>query len=467
MIDLDAFGSQEVIIGSFITEGATIANVDAMNTIPREAFTSPLLQDMFVACKSISDKAEDIDAVHVDDYVTRMNAARGMGEHDSQFTRISTLAYNSLKGVSITAHVKKLVKSYKLRVAKNSMLSISDAIQNGTDIDEVVDTVETLVSSLRLAGQTYQTQHIKELVECYADKLEARDGEMGIRTGFEDCDKLIGKVMPGNLIVLSARPGQGKTEFACAWTVNAAVHQSKNILVFSLEMQNSEIMDRFVALDANMPVSTLDSAQALTNSQWGQGGWAMVASALSKLHTVNVSMHDEPNITLSKMRQVIKDTERKTGKIDMVVIDYLQLIKDPAAKNRIEEVSNVSRGLKAMAKDFNFPVMALAQLNRECEKHEREPRPSDLAESGQIEKDADKIIFLHCPNKNEESQPNYQLSKVIFAKVRQGATGAACLRFAGGHFNNCDAKFLDKEDVKALNAESEQNSYVGKSYGRK
>lgn len=464
VIDLDAVASQEFILGSFLRDGATIVNVEAMNNIPKEAFTVPMLRDIFTVCKSITDKAEDMDILHVDDCLTRMLTKRKVGEYEGQYNRIASLHTNSMKGFSIDAHVKKLVKSYKLRIAQQSMYTIGQAIQSGSDIDEVVDTVEGIISQLRIAGQTYQTQHISELVECYADTLEARDGELGIRTGFEDCDKLIGKVLPGNLIILSARPGQGKTEFACAWAVNAAVNQKRNILVFSLEMQTGEIMDRFVALDGNMPISTLDSIQSMSASEWGTGAWGKVASALSRLHPVNISIHDEPAITLSKMRQVIKDTERKTGKLDMIVVDYLQLMKDPSAKGRVEEVSNVSRGLKEMAKEFKFPVMALAQLNRECEKHDREPRPSDIAESGQIEKDADKIIFLHCPNKNEPSQPNYQLSKVIFSKVRQGKTGAAVLEFKGGHFYNSCSEFKDKNSEAPEEKAKVASKYVGKTY---
>jgi replicative DNA helicase len=464
MIDLEAMGSQEMIVGSFVKDGATIANVEAMNTIPPEAFSNLFIRDAFVACRNLADKAEDIDSTLVDDLMTRANTKSGGQQHDNQFGRINELWHNSLKGSSIAAHVKKLVRCYQLRMTQQALLEINDSINNGEDINEVVETVESVISSLRLDGTSYQTQHIRDLVEGYADNLEARGGEIGIRTGFEDCDKLLGKVAPGNLIVVSARPGQGKTEFACAWAVNAAVHQKRNVLIFSLEMQNTEIMDRFVALDANMPVSALDNEEAL--SKRGDGGWALVAAALSKFHDVNISMHDEPSVTLSKMRQVIKDTERKLGKVDLVMIDYLQLMKDPRAKSRVEEVSNISMGLKTMAKDFKMPIVALAQLNRECEKHDREPRPSDIAESGQIEKDSDKIIFLHCPNKDQPNEPNFQLSKVIFAKVRQGATGAACLEFSGGHFKNCNEKFKDDHDIKQEKQSSEQSSFVGKSYKR-
>ena len=116
--------------------------------------------------------------------------------------------------------------------------------------------------------------------------------------------------------------------------------------------------------------------------------------------------------------------------------------------------------------DFKLPITSLAQLNRECEKHDREPRPSDLAESGQIEKDADKIIFLHCPNKDNQSQPNFQLSKVIFAKVRQGATGSACLEFSGGHFRDSAAQFKEASDVNDSEAEQAKSKFAGKKYGR-
>lgn len=463
MIDLDALGSQEMIVGSFMKDGATIANVEAMNTIPKEAFTNPLLRDVFMACKHLTDRAEDMDVIMVDDLITRRNARLGMSAHESQFQRINKLWHDSLKGFSIEAHCRKLIKAYKLRLAKQSMIEVSNAIEYGTDVDEVVNTVEKLISSLRMDGATYQTQHISDLVAGYADHLDAKTGELGIRTGFEQCDKLLGRVSPGNMIVISARSGQGKTEFACDWAVNAAINQGKNILVFSLEMDNGEIMDRFVAIEADISTSSLDNPLSLDTDGWG-GGWAKVTAALSKLQGGNISVHDEPGISLSKIRQVVKETERKTGKLDAIIIDYLQLIRDPSAKSRLEEVSAVSRGIKEMAKDFKLPIIALAQLNRECEKQNREPKTSDIRECGQIEMDADKIIFLHCPNKNEPSEPNYQLSKAIFAKVRQGKTGAAVLEFRGGHFYDTMQQF--NEEDEGGQSDNQASKYVGKRYSR-
>lgn len=461
MIDLDALGSQEMIVGSFMKDGATIANVEAMNTIPKEAFTNPLLRDVFMACKYLTDKAEDMDVVMVDDLITRRNVRLGAGDHESQFQRISKLWHESLKGFSIDAHCRKLIKAYKLRLAKQSMIEVSNAIEYGTDVDEVVDTVEKLISSLRMDGAMYQTQHMSDLVAGYADHLEAKTGELGIRTGFEQCDKFLGRVSPGNMIVVSARSGQGKTEFACDWAVNAALSQKKNILVFSLEMDNGEIMDRFVAIEADISTSALDNPLSLDDGGWEKCGWTKVTAALAKLQAGNISVHDEPSISLSKIRQVVKETERKTGKLDAIIIDYLQLIRDPSAKSRLEEVSAVSRGIKEMAKDFKLPIIALAQLNRECEKQNREPKTSDIRECGQIEMDADKIIFLHCPNKNEPSQPNYQLSKVIFAKVRQGKTGAGVLEFRGGHFYDTMQQFSEEAETNSTEAVSK---YVGKKY---
>lgn len=467
MIDLEAIGSQQMIVGSFLRDGATIANVEAMNVIPKEAFTDILLRDVFLSCKYLTDKAEDMDVIMVDDVISRMNKRRGTLDHDSQYSRIATLWHESLKGFSITAHVKKLVNAYKLRIAKESMQEVAFAIESGTDIDEVVITVEKLISSLRVSGATYQTQHISDLVAGYADHLEDKTKEVGIRTGFPDCDKMLGRVSPGNMIVIAARSGQGKTEFACDWAVDAAVRQKKNVLVFSLEMDNGEIMDRFVAIEANISTSALDNPLSLDgDGDWSNGGWAKVTAALANLQGGSISVHDEPGITLGKMRQVIKDTERSTGKIDLVILDYLQLVRDPSSKSRLEEVSSVSRGIKELAKDFKVPVLALAQLNRECEKQNREPKPSDIRECGQIEQDADKIIFLHCPNKNEPSQPNYQLSKVIFAKVRQGKTGAAVLQFAGGHFYDSDCAFKDDEEIKA-ETQPQASQHIGKRYGNK
>ncbi len=461
MIDLNAIGSQEFVIGCLINKGPTVSNVEICNTVPNDAFTVPFLRLAFEALKSQMSKGLDHDIVELHDVMNRMLAKRSEGEHENQFSRLAHISRTTTIS-NADGHANKLKQCHRIRTIQDAMHNMQQSLSVGASIDEIAATLEKVVNDAADAGAEYQTTSVSDLVDGYADHLEGKIGQAGPQTGFVECDKLLGKVKPGHMITIGARPGNGKTEFACAWMLNAAKNQGLNVLMMSLEMTKEEIMDRLVAIDANIPPSLLDNPLDLDGNgedeKMGTGGWSKVSAALAKIKGLDIYIHDEPSVTLGKMRSVIKTCERQSGRpVDIVFCDYLQLMKDPTASNRLAELSNISMGTKKLAKDFKLPIVQLVQLNRGTETQQREPRPSDIKECGQIEQDSDKIILLHGETDAEKEQ-NQNLKKVIFGKVRQGKRGAVALEFTNGHFYDTDRKFIDQEEIKMMERQDQERN---------
>ena len=343
---------------------------------------------------------------------------------------------------------------------------MSEAINTGADISKVASILEKEISLAAGQDGAYQTATAKELVLGYADHLDAKMGELGIRTGFQVVDKMLGRVSAGNMIVLGGRSGQGKTEFACAWALNAAEMQGKNVVFFSMEMSKEEIMDRFVAIKANISPSLLDNPVELNIADWGKSAWPQVTAALSAIENLDLHVHDQPDMKLSQIKAVLKKVERDTGRpVDIVFIDYLQNMCRTIYPSVYESVAANSRGTKQLAKEFGIPIVQLAQLSREVEKQNRDPRPSDIRECGQIEADADKIIFLV----SNEDEHNEGLKKVVFAKMRQGKKGFIAIGFKDGHFLDTDQQYMDDDDIQEYrqsSAKSDRKEKTKQSYSQ-
>lgn len=452
MIDLNAQASQQEVVGVLINHGATISASEICNTLSPEAFTVPLMRLCFEALSSQMSKGADTDLISITNIVERVIAKEGDSYSDfggNAFGIISSTCHGtSLSDAS--GHASHLKKCLSIRKMQSAIAEANESILTGGDIDEITSSLDKVINSAENNQSQYQPTHVSDMVRFYADHLESKMGELGPRIGFEECDKMIGRVQPGNMIIVAARPGHGKTEFACAWALNAAREQGLNVLFLSLEMTKEEIMDRFVAISSNLPSSDLDNPLNLESN--GGAGWGLVGKALSEIDKLDITILDEPALTLAKMRSAIKRTEVNTGKkVDLVFCDYIQLMTHPAAKTRIEELTVISKGIKHMAKDYKIPIVQLAQLNRGSEMQQREPRPSDLKECGQLEQDADKIILIHGES-DEEKQYNEDLKKILFAKMRQGKRGAVALEFSNGHFYNTGRQFMGQDEIKAIAA---------------
>ncbi len=275
-------------------------------------------------------------------------------------------------------------------------------------------------------------ESLKKLEQFYQQKKEIT----GVPSGIYDLDKITAGFQPSDLIILAARPAMGKTALALNIASFAALKENRVVVIFSLEMAKDQLMMRMLASEAKV------SASNLRRGRLEDSDWAKLTLATEKVHKAPIFIDDSTDITATEIRSKCRRLKAEQGALDMVIIDYLQLIMGDNRRNndsREREISEISRGMKALAKELNCPVIALAQLNRLLESRpDKRPKPSDLRESGSIEQDADVVMFIYREDYYKQDSDRKNIADIIIAKHRNGPTGKIELYFdmAKASFNN-------------------------------
>jgi replicative DNA helicase len=272
---------------------------------------------------------------------------------------------------------------------------------------------------------------LRDLLDTSLDRLEhlfmRGDAITGLPTGYLDLDELLSGLQPSTLVVVGARPSVGKTAFALGMAAHAAVEEHKPVLFCSLEMGHLELTQRLLAAEARV-----DSSK-MRNGRLTDADWTKISHALGRLSEAPLFIDDNPNLTVMEIRANARRLKSRVGELGMVVIDYLQLMSGRGrAENRQVEVSEMSRGLKILARELETPVVALSQLSRALElRADKRPMLADLRESGSIEQDADVVLFLYRDEVYNPESPDVGTAEVILAKHRNGPTGNVRLAFLG------------------------------------
>ena len=259
---------------------------------------------------------------------------------------------------------------------------------------------------------------------------QQQDGITGVPTGFNELNKITGGWQPSDLVILAARPGMGKTAFVLSLARNAAL-EGKGVAVFSLEMGNTQLVQRLLAMESEM------NNEKIRKGMLNDGEWLQLNTAVERLAELPIYIDDTPGINIYELRAKCRRLKNNHD-ISMIVIDYLQLMTAGAGNakgNREQEISMISRALKGLAKELNVPVIALSQLSRAVESRGGSKRPmlSDLRESGAIEQDADIVTFVYRPDYYKVEDPDVPpgASEIIIAKHRNGSIGSVFLKFIG------------------------------------
>jgi replicative DNA helicase len=254
---------------------------------------------------------------------------------------------------------------------------------------------------------------------------EGGKGHLGVQSGFADLDSLLSGFQKGDLIIIASRPSMGKTSFALNIAQNVAIEAKQAVALFSLEMSRENLVHRLLCSEARV------DSHALRNGYVGQRDWPNLTTAASLLSTAPIYIDDSPSLTVLEMRSRARRLHKEV-KLGLVFVDYLQLVHATGqAENRQQEISLISRSLKALAKELNLPVIALSQLSRAVESRPGSHRPvlSDLRESGAIEQDADVVLFLYRAEVYEKIPENEGKAEVIIGKQRNGPLGTVNLTF--------------------------------------
>jgi len=303
---------------------------------------------------------------------------------------------------------------------------------------DLVDQAEQIVFDLsqqRVSGEfTHIDQLLKESFERITQLYEAGVDVTGTPSGYRDLDRLTSGFQPGNLIIIAARPSMGKSALALCMAANIAVRQNIPVGMFTLEMSKSEVTQRLMCSEAKV------ESQRLRTGKLAPDDWPRLTAACDKLAKAPIYVDDTGSINMMEIRSKSRRLKSRHPDLGLIVVDYLQLMSSAgSAENRVQEVSQISRSLKILARDLEVPIVALSQLSRAVEQRtDKRPILSDLRESGSIEQDADLVAFIYRDEYYNDESDQQGLAEVILAKHRNGPTDAMKLSFLKRY-----AKFAD------------------------
>src|SRR5437588_2455216 len=312
------------------------------------------------------------------------------------------------------------------------------AVSEVRDAGDLVDKAEQVVFDLSQARVTGEFTHIDELLKEGFERItalyEAGADITGVPSGFRDLDRLTSGFQPGNLIIAAARPSMGKSALGLCMAANLAVRHQTPVAIFTLEMSKSEVTQRLMCSEAKV------ESNRLRTGKLGPDDWPRLTAACDKLAKAPIYVDDTGSITMMELRSKARRLKTREPNLGLIVVDYLQLMTSGASvENRVQEVSQISRNLKVLARDLDVPILAMSQLSRAVEqRHDKRPILSDLRESGSIEQDADLVMFIYRDEYYNEESDQQGLAEVHLAKHRNGPTDSIKLSFLKRY-----AKFAD------------------------
>ena len=350
---------------------------------------------------------------------------------------LARLADQALSSAVALYHAKIVAAAYRLRELDTVGQQIQHGVAKRASFDEasvaqVAEDAMQSIFALTERSDRETTRNVSDLASERLKRMEDREPAWGVPSGFAELDALVPKFRPGEVIILAARPAMGKTALSTCIAMNVADVTEETVAIFSLEMSGASITDRMLAMESGVEFAIIQDNQS-TDQQF-----RAVAGAVHKVSKRRIVIDDNGGATLTGIRAKVRRLAKRAN-LQLVVIDYLQLINSAGRReNRNVEVSDISRGIKAMASELQLPVICLSQLNRAVENRpDNRPRMSDLRDSGSIEQDADVVLLLHRedyyhagdPKWADENQDKVGIAEVIVAKQRNGRTGVARLKW--------------------------------------
>lgn len=417
--------AEQSLLGSIIIDPPSLNEV--VSTIQPPYFFLQLHRTIYSCLMGMFETARPIDAV------TLLDELKKTPDYDE--TTGKQYILQLAESVPTSRHIKTYAnivrdKYYLRSLIEASNITIDEASDASTEAEMVIDAAEQRIMNIR-GGRSNELKPIREVISQtmeYLGKLSGEDKSefMGIPTGFSTLDNVLTGLHKSDMIIVAARPGIGKSSFAMNVAQNVA-KQGKPVVVFSLEMSADQLISRMLSTEA------LIDNKKLRSGEFKPDDWTRLVAAVSSLYNVPMYIDDSADISVSKMKAKL----RRVKDLGLVIIDYLQLMNgSKRTDSRVNEVAEITRGLKIMAKELNVPLIVLSQMSRDVEKRKGEnstPVLSDLRESGSIEQDADIVIFLHPENNTltAEERPESIDMKILVEKNRHGERAALKFKYTG------------------------------------
>jgi replicative DNA helicase len=464
-----ALDMEEVVLGAVMLEKDAILAV--IDIIKPESFYKEAHQKIFKAVIDLSIAEKPIDIMTVTE---ELRSRKQLDEVGGPFY-IAQLTSRIASAANIDYHARIIEQKYIQR----ELIRVSSEIQtraydDSIDVNDLLDFSEAELFEIASGNIKKETSKINVVIKQALKQIEEagkrEDSLSGVPSGFTKLDRMTSGWQRSDLIILAARPSMGKTAFVLSMARNMAVEHNRGVALFSLEMSSVQLVNRLIVAETEL------SSEKIRNGKLEDFEWQQLEYKIKDLTDAPIFIDDTPAISVFELRAKLRRLSMKHD-IQAVIIDYLQLMTGSGdSGSREQEVSQISRSLKAIAKELNVPVIALSQLNRSVEMRSGSKRPqlSDLRESGAIEQDADIVLFIHRPEKygimhDEEGNSTQGLAEIIVAKHRNGAIGDVVLRFRDKF-----AQFTDLEDIDpmdedgsnfAITVGSKMNNDPGNSFG--
>jgi replicative DNA helicase len=416
--------AEESLLGAMLLSKDAIAA--AVETVGPEDFYKPAHGHLFEAIQTLYGRGEPVDPVTVAEELRRAGLLEALGGKQA-ILRIQA-------GTPAAANAARYARIVEEHALLRRLIGVAGEIAEmgfdmPDDVGQTLDRAETLVfevANRRLSGSL---KGIYPALQESLEQLEAlfeRDGQVtGVPSGYVDLDEVLLGFQPSNLVVVAARPGQGKTSFALGAAAHVALETRRPVVFFSMEMGYLELTQRLLAAEAGV------NSRLLRTGRIPESDWTKISHAVGRLAEAPFYIDDNAHLTVMEMRAKCRRLKAMHGDLGLVVVDYLQLMSTPRrAENRQVEVSELSRGLKILARDLDVPVLALSQLNRSLEyRPDKRPMLADLRESGALEQDADVVCFIYRDDTYNPDTAEKGIAEVIVAKHRNGPTGKIRLAF--------------------------------------
>ncbi|MEK7080927.1 MAG: replicative DNA helicase [Patescibacteria group bacterium] len=416
--------SEQAVLGSVMLRKDAMHEVE--DIIGPDSFYVEKHKKIFQAMLDLSIKNEPIDMLSLSTKLSEQKSLEAIGGNQYLAEIVNVVPSSA----NIKHYADIVQKKYVLRSLIEAADYVSElAFEESDDhMDDILDMAEKKIFSVVSSPKNQKYVNLKDaLPEAYErlEKLHENKGMLrGLATGFRDLDTMLSGLQKSDLIIIAARPSMGKTTLALDIARMSGVLHEKSVIIFSLEMSSQQLVDRMLSAESHVNAWNLRTGRLSSDREFSQ-----LRDSLDKLAKAQIYIDDQPGNSIIRMKALSRRLKAEKG-LDLIIVDYLQLMT--TSKNydsMVNQVTEISRSLKSLAKELNVPVLALSQLSRAVESRGGKPRLSDLRDSGSIEQDADVVMFIHREDKNKDESEKTNIAEILIAKHRNGPVGKVDLYF--------------------------------------
>jgi replicative DNA helicase len=415
--------AERAVLGSMMIDDEAIGV--AIEHIDSSYFYETSHQKIFTSIIELYSNRKNVDFITLSDYLKTQGLMDTIGGA-SYLTQLIDHVPSSANIRHYAGIVKE--KGVQRKLIKNATEIISRSYEKGVDVEELVDSAEQLIFEIATARQKQEAAHIKDILkntmEVIDNLYKKKQTVTGVATGFYEFDKITSGLQKSDLIIVAARPSMGKSAFAASIAENAAINMKIPVAFFSLEMSKEQLVQRMLCSQAGVDANKVRTG-FLSPSEW-----PLLTKAASRLSNIPFFIDDTPAISILELRAKARRL-KASHDIQLLVLDYLQLMRATnRSESRQQEISEISRSLKALARELQIPIIAISQLSRAVEsRQDHRPQLSDLRESGAIEQDADVVVLLVREEYYTPTEENRGIADIIVAKQRNGPVGSFKVKF--------------------------------------